>query len=65
MHLAELVVGAVRAALQGSSRQVPDWVDEEDYDTRWKFLENLYRGKCIHFAQSGVSKEEVREMTGK
>lgn len=65
IHVSELVLGAVKAALQASSRQVPDWADEKEYHRRWQAWENLYRGRCVYFASDTLKPHEVQEVVNK
>jgi len=54
MHIYELVMNSIKSALQAAARQVPDWVEDDDYQTRWTGWEMLYKDKCIYFSQPGV-----------
>lgn len=51
IHVGELVLGSVKAAIQAASREIPDWVEEEDYKARWAVFSSIYKDKCIFFAQ--------------
>lgn len=51
IHVGELVLGSVKAAIQAASREMPEWVDEEDYKARWAVFSSIYKDKCIFFAQ--------------
>lgn len=56
IHLAELVANSMKAVLQAASRQVPDWVGEDDYGARWQAWESLYKDTCIYFSQPDALK---------
>lgn len=51
IHLVEMMSNSLKAALQGASRQIPDWVEEEDYKRRWDMWDDFYRNTCIYFSQ--------------
>ncbi|SHG98198.1 Protein of unknown function [Thermosyntropha lipolytica DSM 11003] len=51
IHVGELVLGSVKAAIQAASREMPEWVEEEDYKARWAVFSSIYKDKCIFFAQ--------------
>ncbi len=58
-HLGELMLGSVKAFLQATSRQTPDWVDQEYYESRWEEWLNYYSNQCIYFSQPNVSKKDI------
>jgi len=51
IHLGEMVINSFKAGLQASSRLIPDWVDQEDYNNRWAMWSSFYKDSCIYFAQ--------------
>lgn len=64
VHISELVLGAVKAAIQASSRTVPDWADENEYEIRWKRWESMYKDKCVYFAGDTMGRQEIQETVG-
>lgn len=68
VHIGELVLGSVKAALQAASRQIPDWIDEDEYTSKWAVWEALYKNQCVYFAQPDekmLKPEEIHEKLGK
>ena len=68
VHVGELVLGSVKAALQAASREIPDWVDEDDYTNKWAGWESLYKNQCVYFAQpeeNMLKPEEIHDKLGK
>ena len=68
VHIGELVLGSVKAAVQAASRQIPEWMDPEDYTTKWAGWEALYKNQCIYFAQPGeemLKPDQIHEKLGK
>lgn len=64
IHVSELVLGSVKAALQASSRSVPDWADEEEYQQRWQRWESMYKDRCIYFGGETLDRQQIHEMVG-
>lgn len=62
IHVGEMVLNSVRAGLQGASRHVPDWVDNNDYASRWANWELLYKDKCIYFSQPDAYKDSMEKI---
>jgi len=56
IHLAELVGNSLKSAIQASSRQMPEWVDEKDYNLRWAYWESFFKDTCIYFSQPDALK---------
>ncbi len=68
VHVGELVLGSVKAAVQAASRQIPDWMDEKDYTTKWAGWESLYKNQCVYFAQPEgemLKPDEIHDKLGK
>ncbi|MDD3897974.1 MAG: DUF2889 domain-containing protein [Syntrophomonadaceae bacterium] len=51
MHVGELAEYSITAALNCAAREMPDWVDEEDYNQRWNVWQHAYKDCCIYFSQ--------------
>lgn len=51
MHVGELAEYSLTAALNCAAREIPDWVDPEEYNQRWTFWQNAYKDCCIYFSQ--------------
>ncbi|MBO8159946.1 DUF2889 domain-containing protein [Thermosyntropha sp.] len=60
IHVGELVMGSVKAAIQAASREIPEWVDIEDYKTRWEAWGSIYKDKCIFFAQPDAETKALK-----
>ncbi len=58
-HVGELMLGSVKAFIQAASRQTPEWVDQEYYESRWKEWLNYYSDQCIYFSQPNISREDI------
>lgn len=61
IHLAEMVMNSVKALIQAASREIPDWIDDEVYLTRFAQWEKMYRDKCIFFSQPSVFGKDAYE----
>ncbi len=62
IHVAEMVLNSVRAGLQGASRNIPEWVDDQDYANRWSNWELLYKDKCIYWSQPDAYKDSMNKI---
>ncbi|MGE5380453.1 MAG: DUF2889 domain-containing protein [Methylocystaceae bacterium] len=61
LHVGELVLGSVKAALQASSRSVPEWAEESEYELRWRQWEGMYKNKCIYFAGETLDRQQIQD----
>lgn len=62
MHLADMILNSIKAALQAASREIPDWVEKDDYANRWASWDILFKNKCIYWSQSGVYEDSVNQV---
>lgn len=60
IHVGELVMGSVKAAIQAASREIPEWIDPEDYKSRWAAWGSIYKDKCIFFAQPDAETKALK-----
>ncbi|MGS0764967.1 DUF2889 domain-containing protein [Syntrophomonas curvata] len=51
MHIGELAQYSLTAALNCAAREIPEWVDPEEYNQRWTFWQQAYKDCCIYFSQ--------------
>ncbi|MEA1960938.1 MAG: DUF2889 domain-containing protein [Bacillota bacterium] len=51
IHLGEMVMNSMKAGLQAASREIPEWVEEEDYKQRWSLWSTFFKDSCIYFTQ--------------
>jgi len=64
IHLGEMVINSFTAGLQASSRYIPDWVDEDDYNQRWGMWSAFFKDTCIYFAQPDAM-QDLQEIVRK
>lgn len=61
LHVGELVLGAVKAAIQASSRAVPEWAEESEYQLRWQRWESMFKDKCVYFGGKTLERQHIQE----
>ena len=62
MHLAELVSNSARALIQALSREKPEWADPKEYYQVLTIWGNLYKNKCVYFAQPEFERQNPEEI---
>lgn len=63
--IGDIVINSIKAIIQAGSRQRPEWMDAELYDSRWTEWMEKYKDICIYFAQPGISMGEIKKCIGK
>ncbi len=56
MHVGELARYSITAALNCAVREVPDWADPAEWDSRWAIWQHVYKDNCLYFSQPDALK---------